>query len=65
MHITINSKLCELPEGATVTDALLAIQAKPPYAVAVNTVFVPAHQHPQHLLQAGDQMEVISPVTGG
>ena len=65
MHITINSKPCELPEGATVTDALLAIQAKPPYAVAVNTVFVPAPEHPRHPLQAGDRVDVISPVTGG
>lgn len=65
MHITINSKPCQLPEGATVTDALAAMQAKPPYAVAVNTVFVPAPGHPRHRLQADDQMEVISPVTGG
>ena len=65
MHITINNQPCNLSEGATVANALAVIQAKPPYAVAVNTVFVPAHQHPQHLLQTGDQMEVISPVTGG
>ena len=66
-HITISITLkpCELSEGATVADALLAIQAKPPYAVAVNTVFVPAPEHPRYQLQAGDQMEVISPVTGG
>ena len=65
MHITINSKPCVLSAGATVTDALLAIQARPPYAVAVNTVFVPAPEHPRHQLQTGDQIEVISPVTGG
>ena len=65
MHITINLQPCELSEGATVADALAAMQAQPPYAVAVNTVFVPAPEHPYHRLQAGDQMEVISPVTGG
>ena len=65
MNVLINLKPCELPEGATVADALAAMQARPPYAVAVNTVFVPAPEHPRHPLQAGDRVEVISPVTGG
>ena len=65
MNISINQTPHELPEGATVADALAAMQARPPYAVAVNTVFVPATEHPSHPLQAGDRVEVISPVTGG
>ncbi len=65
MNILINLQPYELPEGATVADALAAMQARPPYAVAVNTVFVPATEHPSHPLQAGDRVEVISPVTGG
>ena len=65
MHITVNLKPCELPQGATVADALAALQARPPYAVAVNTQFVPATEHPRHPLHAGDRVEVISPVTGG
>jgi len=65
MNILINLQPYELPEGATVADALAAMQARPPYAVAVNTVFVPAPEHPSHPLQAGDRVEVISPVTGG
>ena len=65
MNISINQIPHELPEGATVADALAAMQARPPYAVAVNTVFVPSPEHPRHPLQAGDRVEVISPVTGG
>ena len=65
MHITVNLKPCELPENATVADALAAVAAQLPYAVAVNTAFVPAAQHASHPLQDGDRMEVISPVTGG
>ena len=41
------------------------MDAKPPFAVAVNAVFVPAARHAQQVLQAGDRVEVISPVTGG
>ena len=65
MNVLINLKPYELPEGATVADALATMQARPPYAVAVNTVFVPSTQHPSHLLHADDREEVISPVTGG
>ena len=50
---------------AAMADALAAVAAQRPYAVAVNTTFVPAAQHASHPLQDGDRMEVISPVTGG
>ena len=65
MQVLINLQPHELPKGASVADALAAMQAQPPFAVAVNTVFVPSPEHPSHPLQAGDRVEVISPVTGG
>ena len=65
MQVLINLQPHDLPEGATVPDALAAMQARPPYAVAVNTDLVPSPKHTRHLLQAGDKVEVISPVTGG
>ena len=65
MNITINNAPHPLSDGATVLDALAAIGAKPPFAVAVNTAFVPSAEHAGHLLQDGDSVEVTSPVTGG
>lgn len=65
MKITINQNTAELPDHATVQDALAAICARPPFAVAVNTQFVPNTQYAARALQAGDRVEVISPVTGG
>ena len=65
MKITLNQNATELPASATVADALAQMQAKPPFAVAVNTVFVPKSQYTAHVLNAGDKVEVISPVTGG
>lgn len=65
MNISINQIPHELPEGASVADALARIAARPPFAVAVNTAFVPNTQYAQRPLQAGDRMEVIAPVTGG
>lgn len=63
--IYINQAPCELPQGATVADAVAAIHAQPPFAVAVNTEFVPRSGYAARALQPGDRIEVISPVTGG
>ncbi len=65
MRVIINKHEHELAAGATVADAVAAIEAKPPVATAVNTQFVPKTQYAQHPLQDGDHIEIISPVTGG
>jgi sulfur carrier protein len=48
-----------------ITDVLALVDAKPPYAVAVNLNFVPKNKHGEFLLNENDQVEVIAPVTGG
>jgi sulfur carrier protein len=65
MKVIINKNEHELPSGATVADAVVAIEAKPPFAAAVNTQFVPKTHYAQHALSEGDRVEIISPVTGG
>lgn len=65
MNLTINQQAHNLPDTATVADAVAAIDARPPFAVAVNTVFIPKTQYTEHRLQADDRVEIISPVTGG
>ncbi|MFN9726520.1 sulfur carrier protein ThiS [Acidovorax sp.] len=65
MNILINQTPHELPDGATVADAVAAIAARQPFAVAVNTTFVPNTRYADDRLQPGDHVEIISPVTGG
>ncbi|HBH38514.1 MAG TPA: thiamine biosynthesis protein ThiS [Curvibacter sp.] len=65
MKVIINKHEHELPTGATVADAVAAIEARPPFATAVNTQFVPKTQYALHALSEGDRIEIISPVTGG
>jgi sulfur carrier protein len=65
MKVFINRHEHELTTGATVADAIAAIEAKPPFAAAVNTQFVPKTQYALRPLQDGDRIEIISPVTGG
>ncbi|RZI65677.1 sulfur carrier protein ThiS [Variovorax guangxiensis] len=65
MNVWINDTPHTLPEPATVADALTALNAVPPFAVAVNRVFVPRSAYAAHGLHDDDRIEVIRPVTGG
>jgi sulfur carrier protein len=65
MQITINQKTFDLPEGATLMQALDAFGARPPFAVALNLNFVHRHQYGETRLQPGDRVEVVQPVAGG
>ncbi len=65
MRIIVNQVEYELPSQSMISDVLSLINARPPYAVAVNLNFVPKTQHDEFLLNENDQVEVIAPVTGG
>lgn len=65
MHVYINQVPHELPAGATLADAIALLQARPPFAAAVNLQFVPNTQYTQKLLQPDDRIDIIAPVTGG
>ena len=65
MNVLINDNPKTLPEGATLADAIASIEAKPPFAAAVNRQFVPRSAHAARALQPQDRIEVIRPVTGG
>ena len=65
MHVLINHIRHELAEGATLAVALALVRACPPFAAAINLTFVPNTRYEQILLQEGDQIEIIAPITGG
>lgn len=65
MRLIVNQIEKEVPENSSIDDVLLLIDATPPYAVAINYEFVPKGKHAEAILQEGDEMEVIAPVTGG
>ncbi|MBU3610734.1 sulfur carrier protein ThiS [Polynucleobacter wuianus] len=65
MRVVVNQIEYELPGQSMISDALSLINAKPPFAVAVNLNFVPKTQYDQFSLNENDQIEVIAPVTGG
>ena len=65
MKVLINHIEHELPEGATLADAVRAWQPRGPFAAAVNMAFVPRTLYNDTQLNAGDRIELIAPVTGG
>ena len=65
MRVIANQIPRELPSNSRISDLLAMIEAKPPYAVAVNLQFVPKTRHAEYILQENDQVEIIAPVTGG
>ncbi|MCS6762811.1 MAG: sulfur carrier protein ThiS [Candidatus Protistobacter heckmanni] len=65
MQVLINQQAFQLPDAATVAQALAAYGATPPFAVAVNTPFVSRLSYADTQLTDGDRMEVVVPITGG
>lgn len=65
MDIEVNQRPVQIPEPCTLAELLFSQGFTPPYAVAINTRFVPRSSYAQTHLQAGDRIEVITPVTGG
>lgn len=65
MRILANQIPRDLPANSRLTDLLELIQAKPPYAIAVNLEFVPKTRHAEYVLHENDRVEIIAPVTGG
>ena len=65
LHVLINQTPYELSIGATLADAVQRAGVQPPFAAAVNLQFVQRGQYAQHRLADNDQIELISPITGG
>jgi sulfur carrier protein len=65
IQVLINQAPHELPANATLADAVQCAGITPPFAAAVNLQFVPKTQYANQVLQTNDQIELISPITGG
>jgi len=66
MRVTVNDDARELADGATIADLISALGLSGKrVAVEVNRTLVPRAVHPQHVLQQGDHIEVVTLVGGG
>jgi sulfur carrier protein len=65
MNVFINQVVHTLAPNASLADAVALVQARPPFAAAVNLQFVPNTQYAQTPLHSDDRIDIITPVTGG
>lgn len=65
MNILINGERRDIATAATLADAIALLAPKPPFAAAVNREFVPRSAYAGRVLEEGDEIEIIRPVTGG
>lgn len=66
IEISMNGKRVETAEP-TLQALLLAqgYELKSAFACAINNTFVPRPQWPQRVLQTGDHIDIVTPITGG
>jgi len=66
MQIEVNGDSLELADGATLSDLLAQMElAGKRVAVELNLEIIPRSEHPQTVLKAGDQIEVVHAIGGG
>ena len=68
MRVSINGEPRELPDGASVRDAALALGIEPSrrgVAVAVEGAVVPRSEHESRRLAEGERVEVVNAIQGG
>lgn len=64
--ITVNGRTVELNEPMTVEQMLDRVDVPPNYlAVEVNAEVVPREEYTAHVIQDGDQIELVTLVGGG
>ena len=66
VEITVNDEPREIAAGTTLAELLKEMQYQPKFvAVERNLKLVPRAEHPECVLEAGDQLEVVTLVGGG
>ncbi|MCH1494746.1 MAG: sulfur carrier protein ThiS [Rubripirellula sp.] len=66
IEIHVNSEMVSVPIGSTLEQVLKLVDVPPNYlAVEVNAEVVPREEHATRVIQAGDQLEVVTLVGGG
>ncbi|HEZ6925727.1 TPA: sulfur carrier protein ThiS [Neisseria meningitidis] len=64
MNIILNGEPAEL-HGTSVADLIAQTTPQQPFAVAVNTVFVPKGAYAETVLNENDKIDIVRPVVGG
>ncbi|EOF9368457.1 sulfur carrier protein ThiS [Neisseria gonorrhoeae] len=64
MNIILNGGPAEL-HGTSVADLIAQTAPQKPFAVAVNTAFIPKGAYTETVLHENDKIDIVRPVVGG
>lgn len=66
MQVWLNDSPLDLPHALTLDEVLKQwADVGSTFAVAVNHIFIPKASHTQTMLQAGDRIDIVTPMQGG
>jgi len=66
IEVAVNGEVMQVPQSSSLQDLVDRLQLTGKrIAVEVNLEIVPRSQHSDHLLQAGDQVEIVHAIGGG
>lgn len=64
MKIHLNGET-QIFQGNTLAELIQTHQPQPPFAVAINTVFIPKEQYSELLIRENDQIDIVQAIVGG
>lgn len=66
MQISLNGENKEINDGSTLAELIAEMQLGDiRYAVEINEELIPRSEHGDHVLNAGDEIEVVKAIGGG
>ena len=66
MQVRVNGDTLELPAGTTLSELLTQLSLSGvKVAIELNREIVPRSKHETHLLQEGDELEIVHAIGGG
>jgi len=66
IEVAVNGEVMQVPQSSSLQDLVDRLQLTGKrIAVEVNLEIVPRSQHSDHLLQAGDRVEIVHAIGGG
>lgn len=66
INITFNNQPSEIPNNSSLASVIEQQQKLPQlFSVAINSTFIPREKYAETILQAGDRIDIITPMVGG
>lgn len=65
INVILNRKKIIIAKETTILALVISEGFSKPFAVAINKLFIPHHQHDDYCLKEGDSIDIVMPMQGG